>query len=81
VKPFYTTEITKMAVTYRVLQMHDGGNHSCIFIEDNVSQRKLGTGVYDPARAQFAFIPTDHDIQFSAADQASIVSIRNSLSR
>lgn len=70
-----------MSVTYRITQQHSGGNHDAIFIEDNVSQRKIGNAVYDPARGQFAFIPVDHDIVLSTADTATIVSILNSLSK
>jgi hypothetical protein len=70
-----------MAVTYRNLQQKSGGIHHAIFIEDNVSQKKIGEAVYDPARGQFAFIPADHDIVLSAADKASIVTILNGLSQ
>jgi hypothetical protein len=70
-----------MAVTYHILQQKSGGNHSAIFIEDPVSQKKIGVAVYDPARAQFSFVPDSHDIVLSAADQAAIVAILNGLSR
>jgi hypothetical protein len=71
----------KMAVTYKVVQQHTGGNHGAIFIEDIVSQRRLGTAVYDPARNQFAFSSDNNDLVLSSADQTAIVAILNSLSR
>ena len=70
-----------MAITYRILQQKSGGAHHATFIEDVVSQRKIGEAVFDTARGQFAFIPMDHDVVLSAADAASIVTILNGLSK
>jgi hypothetical protein len=77
---FYKTE-NKMAVTYRVFQTHNGGNHGATIIEDNVSQKRIGIVQFDPARNQFAFNPDNNDLVLSAVDQASLVAILNSLSK
>lgn len=65
-------------IKVHTIQQHSGGNHSALVLDRDV---RLGLAVYDPARAQFAFMPDNHDIQLSAADQASIVTILNALTR
>ena len=70
-----------MAVTYKVTQQKSGGNHSAIFLEDNLSQREIGIAVWDPARNQFAFHPDNADLALTAADSAAIVSALNLLTK
>jgi len=69
-----------MPITVKTKQMHSGGNHSAVVLRD-INGVDLGQAVYDPARGQFAFIPSDHDVVLSAADQTAIVNLLNSLSR
>lgn len=69
-----------MAITAHVVQQKTGGNHSAVINRESHST-PIGTAVWDPARAQFAFIPTDHNIVLTAAEMTSLVSILNGLSK
>ena len=67
-------------------QQHNGGNHSAIIARSagassNSGEIPLGIAVWDPARGQFAFHPTNQDIVLSTAEQVEIVAILNGLSR
>jgi hypothetical protein len=70
-----------MAVSHKVVQQRNGTNHSAVFVEDNVSQKRISVAIYDPVRSQFSFSPADHDVVLNAADKATILSILNSLQR
>lgn len=75
-----------MAVRATTVQQHPGGNHSAIItasagVGASDGNLVLGKAVWDPARAQFAFIPDNQDLVLSAADQAIIVATLNSMSR
>lgn len=70
-----------MAIFAKTGQLQKAGaNHSCEIFRDLNSER-LGVGVWDPARQQFAFFPDDQGLVLSTADATSIVSILNGLSR
>lgn len=75
-----------MAIRATTVQQHPGGNHSAVITQSvgagaNDGALVLGKAVWDPARAQFAFLPDNQDLVLSAADQASIVAALNSMSR
>lgn len=70
----------------KVKQQKLGGNHSAVIARSagassGHGEINLGQAVWDPARGQFSFIPADHDVVLSAAEQTEIVNILNSLSR
>ena len=69
-----------MPITLKIKQMHSGGNHSDTILQD-LNGVVLGQAVYDPARAQFAFVPDNQDIQLNTNDQTTIVNLLNSMSR
>ena len=67
-------------------QQKTGGNHSSVIARSagassGNGEIPLGRAVYDPARAQFAFIPDLYDVVLTAAEQTEIVAILNGLSR
>lgn len=70
-----------MAITAHVTQQKAGGNHSAVINREATGASPIGTAVWDPARAQFAFIPADHNVVLTAAEMTSIISILNGLSK
>ena len=67
-------------------QQKTGGNHSALIVRNagagtNSGAITLGTAIYDPARAQFAFVAQNHDLVLTSAEQTELVGILNSLTR
>lgn len=74
------------AFVSKTQQQHLGGNHSALIARSagassGNGEIPLGRAVWDPARAQFAFVPDSHDVVLTSAEQTEIVGILNGLSR
>lgn len=67
-----------MAITARGGQTQHGGNKVHIIVRDFST---IGKAIYDPARAQFAFVPDNVNGVLSAAELSTIVGILNVLPR
>jgi hypothetical protein len=70
-----------MSLSLRTTQQKTGGNHAGIIYRGDSNGVELGVVVWDPARLQFCFHATPEDQPLTAADQAAIVALLNSMTR
>lgn len=59
-----------------------GGVHYYVIYNDVAGQsNRIGQAIFDPARAQYAFLPDVHALVLTSAQQTAIVAVLNGLSK